>query len=224
MLKEIHLKLDADGKVQVFGLSHSPWESAEQAAALERLIALLEHVGHGPGHRVPEPGAPSLPGAWSEWVYCYPPSRPLASAADQGPAFLHRCGYAFTEQGGYPTTREGITLQEANVRHLAFSSQSVGSFKHGQRHINPHDLVSVGCQSEGREPCSRGHIHDPFLPAQCSDFDHPIQVWSLGMNGAARIRLSGRAKTLLNEKQMYALLGLMRDVRLVGLWHRCFSL
>jgi hypothetical protein len=51
VLKEIHLKLDADGKVYVFGLSHSPWESAEQAAALERLIALLEHAGHGPGHR-----------------------------------------------------------------------------------------------------------------------------------------------------------------------------
>jgi hypothetical protein len=106
MLKEIHLQLDADGKVSVFGLGHSPWESTEQAAALERLIVLLEHAGHGPGHRVPEAGAPSLPGAWSECAYCHPRSLPLASAAGPGPAFLHRCGYEFTEQGGYPTTRE----------------------------------------------------------------------------------------------------------------------
>ena len=106
MLKEISLQLDADGKVHVFGLSHSPWETTEQAAALERLIALLEHAGHGPGHRVPEPGAQPLPAAWSECVYCHPLSQLMASAAGQGQAFLHRCGYQFTEQGGYPTTRE----------------------------------------------------------------------------------------------------------------------
>lgn len=38
MLKEISLRLDDDGKVTVFGLSHSPWESTKQGAALERLI------------------------------------------------------------------------------------------------------------------------------------------------------------------------------------------
>src|SRR5258708_17076151 len=44
------------------------------------------------------------------------------------------------------------------------------------------------------------------------------------MNGAARVRLSGRAKLLLREAEVRALLGRLRGVGLVGLWHRCLSL
>lgn len=108
MIKEISLHLDEDGKVHVYGLGHSPWESPEQGRALELLISLLEHTGHGPGHRIPEPGALALQGIWSDCLYCHPPlSRPIPSSAEQARVFLHRCGYQFAEQEGYPTTIGG---------------------------------------------------------------------------------------------------------------------
>lgn len=108
MLKEIILHLDEDGKVHVSGLGHSVWESPEQGRALERLISLLEHAGHGPGHRVPEPGAKTLQGIWSDCLYCHPPLlKPMSSSAEQARSFSHRCGYQFIEQEGYPTTFGG---------------------------------------------------------------------------------------------------------------------